>query len=71
MELGRIRKAGNSLVLTIPKDEAKRLDLHEGDAVVYQIRKAEVRPMLTPELQTLADEVIAENLDALRYLGQH
>jgi antitoxin component of MazEF toxin-antitoxin module len=71
MEFGRVRRAGNSLVLTIPKEEAERLDLHDGDSVAYEIRKAELRPILTAELRSLADELIADNLDALRYLGRH
>jgi antitoxin component of MazEF toxin-antitoxin module len=34
-----VRRTGNSLALLVPKDEARTLDLHEGDKVQVEIRK--------------------------------
>ena len=71
MVVGKIRKVGNSLVVTVPKEEAEELDLHEGDLVAMDIRKAEVRPVLRPELQKLAEESWERNEAAYRYLREH
>ena len=68
MVVGRIRKVGNSLVVTVPKEEAEALDLHEGDLVAMDLRKAEVRPVLRPDLRKLAEESWARNEPGYRYL---
>jgi antitoxin component of MazEF toxin-antitoxin module len=52
----RIRKQGNSYVVTIPREEMERLDLHEGDQVAIQATKLETRAVLPPELQKAFDE---------------
>lgn len=71
MVVGKIRKVGNSLVVTVPKEEADDLELHEGDLVTMEIRKAEVRPVLRPELRKLAEESWERNEVAYRYLREH
>ncbi|MCL4371417.1 MAG: AbrB/MazE/SpoVT family DNA-binding domain-containing protein [Chloroflexi bacterium] len=71
MVVGKIRKVGNSLVVTVPKEEADELDLHEGDLVTMDIRKAEVRPVLRAELRKLAEESWEWNEAAYRYLREH
>ena len=71
MVVGKIRKVGNSLVVTVPKEEAEMLELHEGDLVTMDIRKAEVRPVLRPDLRKLAEESWARNEPAYRYLREH
>ncbi|HEX2988291.1 MAG TPA: AbrB/MazE/SpoVT family DNA-binding domain-containing protein [Chloroflexota bacterium] len=71
MVVGKIRKVGNSLVVTVPKEEAEELGLHEGDLVTMDIRKAEVRPVLRPELRKLAEESWARNEAAYRHLREH
>ena len=64
----QIRKVGNSLVVTIPKAEADRLDLQEGDYISADYTKLEVKPVLDPEIR----ENLERNRDALtsvmRYL---
>ena len=69
MVVAKIRKVGNSLVVTVPKEEAEELELHEGDLVTMDIRKAEVRPVLRPELRKLAEESWARNEAGYRYLA--
>ncbi len=71
MVVGKIRKVGNSLVVTVPKEEAQALELHEGDLVAMDIRKAEVRPVLSPDLRKLAEESWERNEAAYRYLREH
>jgi antitoxin component of MazEF toxin-antitoxin module len=47
----RIRRTGNSFVITILKEEAERLNLSEGDFVGIEIRKMRLWPELSPELR--------------------
>jgi antitoxin component of MazEF toxin-antitoxin module len=46
-----LRKAGNSYVVTIPKDEIERRGLKLGDLLGIEIIPLEVRPVLRPELR--------------------
>ena len=71
MVVGKLRKVGNSLVVTVPKEEAEALDLHEGDLVTMDIQKAEVRPVLRPDLRKLAEQSWERNEAAYRYLREH
>ncbi len=71
MVVGKLRKVGNSLVVTVPREEAEALDLHEGDLVTMDIRKVEVRPVLRPELRKLAEQSWERNESAYRYLREH
>lgn len=65
----RIRKQGNSSVVTIPKDEMEKLDLHEGDQVAFQPTNLETRAVLRPELQKVLDESWEQNEAGYRYLA--
>ncbi|HEX9014416.1 MAG TPA: AbrB/MazE/SpoVT family DNA-binding domain-containing protein, partial [Chloroflexota bacterium] len=71
MVVGKVRKVGNSLVVTVPKEEAEELDIREGDLVTVDIRKADVRPSLRPDLQKLAQESWERNKAAYRHLRDH
>ncbi len=71
MIVGKVRKVGNSLVVTVPRDEAEALELREGDIVTMELRKAEVRPVLRPNLRKLAEESWERNEAAYRYLREH
>jgi putative addiction module antidote len=71
MIMQKIRRAGNSYVVTIPKEEAERLGLHEGDLVGVEIRKLEVRPIMTPELQAAWERSWRRGEAAYRYLAEH
>ncbi len=65
----QLRKSGNSYIVTIPKDEVERRGWKEGQLLAIQVNELEVRPMLSPELQTIVDELLDEHVDALRYLA--
>lgn len=69
MVVGKIRKVGNSLVITVPREEAEALELREGDLVTVDIRKAEVRPVLRPDLRRAAEESWERNKEGYRYLA--
>ncbi len=69
MVYGKVRRVGNSLVLTIPKEQADALGLHEGDLVAFEVRKAIAYPALPPHLERIAEQVWKENEAGLRYLA--
>lgn len=64
----QIRKAGNSYVVTIPKSEMERLDLEEGDFVSLELGKMELKPVLSPEVQSFVDSDMPVLSDMLNYL---
>lgn len=65
----KLRKVGNSYVVTIPKDEVKRLDLREGQLLTVEVHPAEMRPVLSDELKELAEISWREDEAAYRYLA--
>ena len=67
MTLLHVRKAGNSLALLVPKEQARALNLHEGDAVQVEIRKV---PTILELAGTLKGKVSAAELHALTNEGE-
>jgi putative addiction module antidote len=65
----RIRKQGNSFVVTIPRDEMERYHLTEGDEIAFAPTRIEKSYVLSPELAALVDQVIEEDREALEYLA--
>jgi len=65
----KVRKVGNSLVVTIPADVAERAGVKADDLVSVQLTVLDVVPRLSPELRRAADEVWATDEAALRYLA--
>ncbi|HEY3081871.1 MAG TPA: AbrB/MazE/SpoVT family DNA-binding domain-containing protein [Chloroflexota bacterium] len=67
----KLRKVGNSYVVTIPRAEVERQQLHEGDLVDVQVTPLEVRRRLPPDLQAAAEASLREHSAAYRYLAEH
>jgi putative addiction module antidote len=67
----RVRKVGNSLVVTIPADIAERHQVKEGDLVQVIVEPVQqiTIPRLPADLQDALDQVLEHDQDALRYLG--
>lgn len=65
----KIRKVGNSYVVTIPKAEVMRRNLREGQLVAVEIQPLEVRPTLAPDLRKALEETWEQDEPALRYLA--
>jgi antitoxin component of MazEF toxin-antitoxin module len=65
----QLRKTGNSYVVTIPKEEVERRGWQVGQLLAVQVNEVEVRPVLSPELQTIVDELFERHEEALRYLA--
>jgi antitoxin component of MazEF toxin-antitoxin module len=66
----KLRKAGNSYVVTIPKEEVERRHLKEGQLVAIEIQPLEIRPTLAQDLREAIEETWAEAEGAYRYLGR-
>jgi antitoxin component of MazEF toxin-antitoxin module len=68
MIMQKLRKQGNSLGITIPREELDRLGLAEGDLVAVDINRLEVRPAVSPELRSIFDRVLHEYREGIDYL---
>ncbi len=69
MIMGKLRQVGNSLVVTITKEEAERLDLREGDLVGVEVRKLRVVPEMSPEMREAVDFALEQYSAAIDYLA--
>lgn len=65
----RLRKVGNSFVVTIPKDEVERLNLREGQLLAIAVEPLEIIPSMGPDVRTAFEESWARNEAAFRYLA--
>jgi antitoxin component of MazEF toxin-antitoxin module len=65
----QLRKAGNSYVVTIPKEEVELRGWHEGQLLAIQVTELEIRPVLGKDLREAIDERWERNEEALRYLA--
>ena len=69
MITGKLRKSGNSFIVTVPREEIERLDLKEGQMVSVEVHPLEVRPVLTRELRDAFDASWGRNEAGYRYLA--
>ncbi len=69
MIIQQLRRAGNSYVVTIPKDEVERRGWSEGQLLAVELTEMETRPVLHAELREAVDERWSRNEPALRYLA--
>ena len=69
----KVRKVGNSLVVTIPADIADQYNIKADDLVRVTIQPVEqvTIPRLDPELQRAVNQVLETDQAALRYLRGH
>jgi putative addiction module antidote len=66
----KIRKVGNSYVVTIPRAELERHKLEEGDLVQVAITPLDVRRRLPADVLAAAEASFREHETAYRYLAQ-
>lgn len=65
----KLRKVGNSYVVTIPKREVERRGLREGQLLAVQVEPLEVRPVLPPDMREAFEESWRVDEAAYRYLA--
>lgn len=68
----RIRKQGNSFVVTIPREQMERYRLADGDEIAFVPSRIETTRnyVLEPELQALVEQILVEDREALDYLAE-
>ena len=67
----KLRKVGNSYVVTIPKEEVERRQLTEGQLLIVEIQPAEVRPIMSAAVREAFERGWEKYEDAYRYLADH
>jgi antitoxin component of MazEF toxin-antitoxin module len=65
----KLRRVGNSFVVTIPKEEVERHNLEEGQLLAVQVQPAEIRPVLSDDVREAFEESWRENERGYRYLA--
>ena len=65
----KLRKVGNSYVVTIPKDEVERLGIAEGQLLAVKVQPLEIVPALSHELREIFEESWEQNEEGYRYLA--
>ncbi|MDQ3327472.1 MAG: hypothetical protein M3506_02985 [Chloroflexota bacterium] len=65
----KLRRSGNSYVVTIPKHEVERQQLQEGQLLAIEAHPAEVRLALSPEVRAAYGESWKRNEAGYRYLA--
>jgi putative addiction module antidote len=69
MQMQRIRKSGNSYVVTIPKEEMERQGLHEGDTVAFDLRKVEYKIQMDPDVRRAFEASWEDHKEDYDYLA--
>ena len=67
----KLRKVGNSYVVTIPKEEVERQNLKDGQLLSIEIRPAEIRPVMSPDLRKAFEESWQQSEKTYRYLAEN
>jgi antitoxin component of MazEF toxin-antitoxin module len=65
----KLRRVGNSYVVTIPKAEIERQHLRVGELVTVEIHPLDVFPAMPPEVQAAWEESWRRNQAGYRYLA--
>ena len=65
----KLRRVGNSYVVTIPKAEVERQQLKAGQLVSVEIRPLDVFPAVAPDVQEAWEESWRRNEAGYRYLA--
>jgi antitoxin component of MazEF toxin-antitoxin module len=67
----KIRRSGNSYVVTIPADVIERHNLKQDDLVRIQFSVLDVVPRVAPDLQESLAYALEGSEEALRYMKEH
>lgn len=70
MTTAKLRRSGNSFIVTVPRDEVERLGLTEGQLVSLEVRALETRPVLAPDVRAAFEASWKQNRAAYEYLAQ-
>ncbi len=65
----KLRKVGNSFVMTVPRDEVDRLNLREGQLLSITVEPLGTVLVMNPEVRQAFEESWMRNESAFRYLA--
>lgn len=68
MTTAKLRRVGNSYVVTISKEEVERLHLTEGDTLSVEVRKLVLKPEMAPDVRAAFEESWERDQAAYEYL---
>lgn len=68
MMVQRVRRQGNSLGLTIPKEKAERLGIRDGDLVAVSVNRVQVHVQLPDDVREATEAVLRDFKSHLDYL---
>jgi antitoxin component of MazEF toxin-antitoxin module len=69
MITAKLRKVGNSYVVTVPREEIERKQLREGQLVALELNGVEMRPVLAPDLREAFEIEFKNGEKGLHYLA--
>jgi antitoxin component of MazEF toxin-antitoxin module len=67
MIISTVRRSGNSIVVSIPREELEAAGVQVG----VTLRPIEIRPRLRADLQAAVDAEIPRSAEAFAYLADH
>jgi putative addiction module antidote len=67
----KVRKVGNSYVVTIPREVMENQDLQEGDTVALEVRKVDYRLHMNPDVRAALERSLKLYKDDYDYLGEN
>lgn len=71
MLIQKVRRVGNSYVVTIPKEEMERQGLADGDLAAVEVRKVAVTPQMSPEVRAAFEQSWQTYAADYEYLKAH
>jgi antitoxin component of MazEF toxin-antitoxin module len=69
MVTAKLRRVGNSFVVTVPREEIERKQLKEGQLVSLEVNAVEVRPVMSPDVREAFEASWQRNEAGYRYLA--
>jgi antitoxin component of MazEF toxin-antitoxin module len=69
MIMQKLRRTGNSYVVTIPKEAVERRGFSEGQLLAVELQPLEVRPVLSQEVADAFEASWRRNEQGYRYLA--
>jgi len=71
MLLQKVRKAGNSYVVTIPREVMESQKLQEGDTVALEVRKVDYTVQMDPAIREAFERSMKLYKEDYDYLGEN
>ena len=71
MLLQKVRKVGNSYIVTIPKEVIESQQLIEGDTVALEVRKVDYQLRMDPDVRAAFERSMKLYKEDYDYLGKN